>query len=724
MDEEDLSGGNDKTRVSTGYDRLDVALQGGFLAGSTIVLCAPASDEVPILQRGFLTTSPENSILICRSLSSAQAVSQPGFDNLKCLVCSEKPVQPSKNILPGSGINNLTDLNLRIFEAIDSVQPGRVAIDLVSDILLRYKALQTRKWVSELLERLRSRKITTLAVINPFMHSNEEVQAVVDLFNGNLEVVEQNVDGEMKRALRVRWMYGVDVAEKELPLSDLFPEMEGPTTKPISASGAGRTIVESWPGPSLEKEKELIQMLSHMLDSDSVHKSIQLVMGNPRFRNEDDNSLSEPARTTLLLKIMGHRPLLTLVIVHYLSGQEFQVTKGEVAKYLEGIFGRNFSRGEGNIELEELLGLLTNAGVISSDEGKMRCAFFGLHLSPSLIAQIMSKRTVTDLDIDPIELIRTKYDRSIGELIDYDQTTLPFQAARTIDSIIRSGGTLEDAIRALDLASPNLRPGIDKTTLQLRLYQVLKTFNQEIAENYIKSYPVRLSLRKDTGEIVPLTRTDLSKRLIPEYLSRLYGVEYVSKSTREKAAEIIYVAFYESPRQDQSTAEIAENSFVEELRAAVFKLYHKDLDDLLSGAPALFRNSRHHLRECQRLTGVSGQEQKMIEEIVSSTYYLLLGCLLSNKILPPPSETNDIAQNMRLLESFLETLLRGEKRESTGQKLISFVDAHIDKGEERLKKHVRRISRLLSSDKSEIKSVLPTLAPPSLSFLDEFCRKL
>ena len=56
---------------------------------------------------------------------------------------------------------------------------------------MRHKALQTRKWLSELLDKFRAKNITTLVVLNPFMHSSEEVQAIVDLFNGNIELIEK-----------------------------------------------------------------------------------------------------------------------------------------------------------------------------------------------------------------------------------------------------------------------------------------------------------------------------------------------------------------------------------------------------------------------------------------------------------------------------------------------------------------------------------------------------
>ena len=220
MTSEGVSASSMRTKVSTGYGRLDEALQGGFLAGSSIVLNAAASDEVPLLLRGFLEAAKDESLFICRSLSSAQTVAGEKSENLKSIVCSDKPVSPARNILPGKGIENLTDLNLQVSEAISSIAPKRVVLDILSDILLRHKALQTRKWLTEFLERLRSKNITTLAVVNSHMHADEEVQAVVGLFDGNLEIVEE----EGKKSLHVKWMHGIDVTEKVLPLTEVLTE--------------------------------------------------------------------------------------------------------------------------------------------------------------------------------------------------------------------------------------------------------------------------------------------------------------------------------------------------------------------------------------------------------------------------------------------------------------------------------------------------------------------
>ena len=244
-------------RVSTGYSRLDKALQGGFLAGSTVVLNAPTSDEVPILLRAFLKGDRESCLLISRNLSSAQSVAQD-VETIKCLVCSDKPISPARNVLPGKGIENLTDLNLQIADAIESVQPKRVALDILSDILLRHKALQTRKWLNEVLERLRSRGITTLAILNPYMHSDEEVHAVLDLFDGNLELLEQSDEGALRKLLRIKWMHGVEVVEKEFILVDLTPL--SPTPLQEKAVAVAPFKEPRWLTPLISRTTELSKL--------------------------------------------------------------------------------------------------------------------------------------------------------------------------------------------------------------------------------------------------------------------------------------------------------------------------------------------------------------------------------------------------------------------------------------------------------------------------------
>ena len=262
-------------KCSTGYTRLDEALQGGFLAGSAIVLSAPASDEVPMLLRGFLEADSA-SLLISRSLSSAEPILGNEPEGLKCLVCSDKPVPPAPSTVPGRGIENLTELSLTITETINSLQPNRVVVQFLSDVLLRHKALQTRKWLSELLDKFRAKNITTLVVLNPYMHAAEETQAVVDLFDGNIEIFEKEPEGELEKFLRIKWVHGVEVSQREFPLEGLVGERTGPELQPIRRVAFREP---RWLTPLVGREEELSKLKIALQDAQAGKSSIVVIHG-------------------------------------------------------------------------------------------------------------------------------------------------------------------------------------------------------------------------------------------------------------------------------------------------------------------------------------------------------------------------------------------------------------------------------------------------------------
>lgn len=214
-----------KGQVSSGHARLDEALGGGFPRASAVVISASPSTEVTSLIRGFLELAPDGGsrLIIAKSLASARTVSPGVAESVKILVCGEV-VAPSPNVSSGRSIENLTELNIRISEAIKGEEPTLVATDILSDVLLRHKALLTRKWLSELLGKLRARGITTLAVINPAMHPREETEAVLDLFDGSFEIQEETLNDGRRSTLRIRWMHGASVARNEILLSDLAPQ--------------------------------------------------------------------------------------------------------------------------------------------------------------------------------------------------------------------------------------------------------------------------------------------------------------------------------------------------------------------------------------------------------------------------------------------------------------------------------------------------------------------
>ena len=121
------------------------------------------------------------------------------------------------------GVDNLTDIDITIasaFRKLDKVQKGprRACIEIISDALLQHHAVATRRWLAALLPKFKSQGFTTLAVMNPHMHSSQEVQAILDLFNGEIHVYKRKTEKGMKRFLRIEKMYNHEYKQVELQL--------------------------------------------------------------------------------------------------------------------------------------------------------------------------------------------------------------------------------------------------------------------------------------------------------------------------------------------------------------------------------------------------------------------------------------------------------------------------------------------------------------------------
>jgi hypothetical protein len=122
------------------------------------------------------------------------------------------------------GVESLTDIDIALvksFRMLDSSQSGpkRACITIVSDVLLQHHAIITRKWLSGLLPDLRSRGFTTLAAINPQMHPQEEVQAILGLFEGEIRITEKETARGLEKLLRIRKLHNQQYLENEIEVT-------------------------------------------------------------------------------------------------------------------------------------------------------------------------------------------------------------------------------------------------------------------------------------------------------------------------------------------------------------------------------------------------------------------------------------------------------------------------------------------------------------------------
>ena len=77
----------------------------------------------------------------------------------------------------------------------------------------------TRRWLTNLIATLKSKGFTTLAVLNPHMHPQEEVQAVLGLFDGEIRITEKDTTKGIEKVLQVRRLSNQKHLENELTLT-------------------------------------------------------------------------------------------------------------------------------------------------------------------------------------------------------------------------------------------------------------------------------------------------------------------------------------------------------------------------------------------------------------------------------------------------------------------------------------------------------------------------
>jgi len=218
-------------RIKTGFQDLDSLLFGGIPKGSAVILTSISCDERDLLVKRFLEAGAKEgstTILAIVDLESVRTLVEEFKDNFHVLVCSPTVDEEFKrlpNVYKAAGVENLNEINITLEKMLSNLnkmkkEEGRDCLEILSDVLLEHGAVQTRKWLSRLIPELRYRGFTTLAVINPQMHPSEELHALLDLFDGEINIYEKG-DNDFTKYLRIKKMHRQRYLENEIPLKKI-----------------------------------------------------------------------------------------------------------------------------------------------------------------------------------------------------------------------------------------------------------------------------------------------------------------------------------------------------------------------------------------------------------------------------------------------------------------------------------------------------------------------
>jgi KaiC/GvpD/RAD55 family RecA-like ATPase len=220
-----------KGRLATGNTKLDKLLYGGIPPKFAVVLTTPSSDEGNALIKSFIETGAKNNEItfyVTIDPSFARDLARKFPSNFYLFIANPQTdirTKKTPNVYALKGIENLTEINIaltKVFRKLDITYEGprRICLNIISDVLLQHGSIITRKWLSELIATLNSEEFTILAVLNPQMHSSEEVHALLGLFEGEINIRERETVKELKRFLKIKRMSSKKYLKNEILLTD------------------------------------------------------------------------------------------------------------------------------------------------------------------------------------------------------------------------------------------------------------------------------------------------------------------------------------------------------------------------------------------------------------------------------------------------------------------------------------------------------------------------
>jgi len=213
-------------RVSTGTSELDSLLLGGIPQEYAVALTGPPSDEREYLIKSFLEAGIKKDEVVffvsTESVGLENLLEKPNFIIFLCNPKPKSQVPDLPNVYKLRSKTDLTNLSISLakaYRSIDQSKKKRICIEIVSDVLISHKVETTRRWISELITDLGAKGFTMLAVINPDIHPHDQARAIIDLFDGEIELTQTEDPLECKKSIRVKKLRNQDYIKNPICLT-------------------------------------------------------------------------------------------------------------------------------------------------------------------------------------------------------------------------------------------------------------------------------------------------------------------------------------------------------------------------------------------------------------------------------------------------------------------------------------------------------------------------
>jgi KaiC/GvpD/RAD55 family RecA-like ATPase len=216
-------------RISTGTKELDSLLLGGIPEGYAVALTGPPSDERDLLIERFLQNGvkKQEKVFHLTTQTDYFYLAKNFQSKFYLFLCNPTPkpqVSDQANIIKLKSRTDLNNLNIALARAYRTIEKSSksnkiACVDIISDILLHYSVETTRRWILQLITDLNTKGFTLLAVFNSQMHPIDQANAILDLFDGEINLFETKDRLRCKRSLRIIKMRKQEYIENPICLT-------------------------------------------------------------------------------------------------------------------------------------------------------------------------------------------------------------------------------------------------------------------------------------------------------------------------------------------------------------------------------------------------------------------------------------------------------------------------------------------------------------------------
>ena len=212
-------------RVSSGTEELDSLLLGGIPEEYAVVLSGPPCDERELIVKNFLEAGAKEEVTFYVSTEATgleDLLENPNFFLFLCNPKPKSPVPDLPNVFKLQSKTDLTNLSIALTKALRNIDQSiinkRICIEILSDVLGKHGTNTTKEWITGSITDLGAKGFTMLAVMDPKEHPPDQATTVINLFDGEISILQSDDPLDCKKSILVKKLRNQDYIKNPICL--------------------------------------------------------------------------------------------------------------------------------------------------------------------------------------------------------------------------------------------------------------------------------------------------------------------------------------------------------------------------------------------------------------------------------------------------------------------------------------------------------------------------